>query len=152
MTLAIGASGPEREDGTRHVDLSIGKGRMTGGDRVLPMSYNGRTGRWRLAGEARRADEVRAEREGQRDTAKQHAAELAMVAAADKATEPQKREDLAAVAACSKDIRRAAMAALLARGELVAVASKSPRSRAWKVWRPDKARAAGIPLAESGVE
>jgi hypothetical protein len=152
MTLSIGASGPEREDGTKAVDLSIGKGRMTGGDRVLPMSYCGRSGRWRLTGEARPAAEVKAEREGQRDTAKQHAAELAMVAAADKATEPQKREDVAAVAFCSKDIRRAAMAALLARGELVEVARKSPRSRAWKVWRPDKARAAGIPMADSEAE
>jgi energy-coupling factor transporter ATP-binding protein EcfA2 len=152
MTLSIGASGPDREDGTRAVDLSIGKGRMTGGDRVLPMSYCGRTGRWRMAGDARRTEEVRAEREGQRNGAKQRTAELAMVAAADKATEPQKREDLAAVAACSKDVRRAAMTALLARGDLVEVACKSARSRAWKVWRPDKARAAGIRLADSEDE
>jgi hypothetical protein len=58
VTLSIGASGPEREDGTRAVDLSIGKGRMTGGDRVLPMSYCGRSGRWCLTGEpGRRPDD-----------------------------------------------------------------------------------------------
>lgn len=152
MTLSIGASGEEREDGTRAVDLSIGKGRMTGGDRVLPMSYCGRSGRWRLAGEARGAAEVRAEREGQRDTAKQTAAELAIMAAIRKTTEPQKREDISAVAACGATVRRAAVAALLSRGELVEVARKNLRSRAWKVWPPDMASAAGIPLASSEGE
>jgi KaiC/GvpD/RAD55 family RecA-like ATPase len=147
VTLSIGSSGPEREDGTRAVDLSIGKGRMTGGDRVLPMSYCGRSGRWRLTGEARPAAEVKAEREGQRDNAKQHAAELTIMVAAKRATEPQAREDLSAVACCGKGIRRAAVAALLLRGELVEVARKNPRSRAWKVWTKAQADAAGIPLA-----
>jgi KaiC/GvpD/RAD55 family RecA-like ATPase len=150
VTLSIGSSGPEREDGTRAVDLSIGKGRMTGGDRVLPMSYCGRSGRWRLTGEARPAAEVKAEREGQRDNAKQHAAELAIMAAAERATEPQAREDLSAVACCSRGIRRAAVAALLSRGELVEVARKNARSRAWKVWTKAQADAAGIPLAGGG--
>jgi KaiC/GvpD/RAD55 family RecA-like ATPase len=147
VTLSIGSSGPEREDGTRAVDLSIGKGRMTGGDRVLPMSYCGRSGRWRLTGAARPAAEVKAEREGQRDNAKQRAAELAIMAAAERATEPQAREDLSAVASCGKGIRRAAVAALLSRGELVEVACKNPRSRAWKVWTKARADAEGIPLA-----
>jgi archaellum biogenesis ATPase FlaH len=53
VTLSIGSSGPEREDGSRAVDLSIGKGRMTGGDRVLPAEYTGRSGRWRITGLAR---------------------------------------------------------------------------------------------------
>lgn len=147
MTLSIGVAGPELENGTRAVDLSIGKGRMTGGDRVLPMSYCGRSGRWRLTGEARPAAEVKAEREGQRDNAKQHAAEVAIMVAAKRATEPQARENLSAVACCGKGIRRAAVAALLLRGELVEVASRNPRSRAWKVWTKAQADAAGIPLA-----
>jgi hypothetical protein len=41
-----------------------------------------------MTGDARPAAEVRAEREGQRDSAKQRTAELAIAAAAGKATEP----------------------------------------------------------------
>jgi hypothetical protein len=120
---------------------------MGGGDRVLSATYCGRSGRWRLAGEARSADDVRREREGESDAKKQHAAELAILAAAQQASEPQLREDLSGVAACSKSIRRAATAALLSRGDLVEVRSKNPRSHIWKVWTKANAERAGIPLA-----
>src|SRR5207302_9457366 len=93
-TLTIGASGPEREDGTRAVDLSIGKGRMSGGDRVVPMSSNGRTGRWRIDGDARPAADVRAEREGQRDQQRRGAAELAIVPLLDRSPTPMSATQL----------------------------------------------------------
>ncbi|MCX5747912.1 MAG: AAA family ATPase [Proteobacteria bacterium] len=152
ITLAIGSSSEEREDGTRAVDLSIGKGRMTGGDRVIPMSYLGRSGLWRVAGDARPAGDVRAERQGARDVAKQTAAELAIMGAAAKATEPKTREDMTAVAACTKSVRRLAMAALLGRGELVEVQKKKPRSRAWMVCTPALADSLNIPIATGGDE
>lgn len=61
LVLEIGAVGNEDADGVREVSLSLAKGRMSGGDMVLPMTYEGRTGRWRVKGEARPAAEVRVE-------------------------------------------------------------------------------------------
>lgn len=62
ITLALGSAGQPAEDGSTPVELSIGKDRMGGGDRVVPMRYHGRTGLWRIAGESRPAHEVRADR------------------------------------------------------------------------------------------
>jgi hypothetical protein len=60
-TIAIG--GKASVDGEwSAVDLSIGKGRLGGGDMVHPGRYCGRTGAWRLVGDARSAAEVKAER------------------------------------------------------------------------------------------
>ena len=63
--------------------------------------------RWCVAGgAARAAAEVKAERAVDNDGKKQRAAELAMLAAAERATEPQSREDVQAVATGSNDIKR----------------------------------------------
>jgi hypothetical protein len=62
LVLEIGAVGEENGEGQRDVSLSLAKGRMSGGDRVLPMFYEGRTGRWQVSGEARPASEVKAEK------------------------------------------------------------------------------------------
>lgn len=67
VLFAVGSAGPEHDDGTKAVDLSISKHRMGEGDRVVPMTFNGRIGRWRIAGEARPAAEVRAERATEKD-------------------------------------------------------------------------------------
>jgi hypothetical protein len=61
LVLEIGAVGDEDAEGRREVSLSLAKGRMSGGDMVLPMTYEGRTGRWRVQGDARSAAEVKAE-------------------------------------------------------------------------------------------
>jgi KaiC/GvpD/RAD55 family RecA-like ATPase len=155
VTLSIGASGPEREDGTRAVDLSIGKHRMGGGDKIIPASYDGRTGRWRLTGEARAAADVKAERGDQRDTAVLEAATRAMVAGAAAATEPLTRAQLgeialAAMGRCPRGVQRTVVAKLLAGGQLVEVQRKPHKARAWLIWTPDKAAAARIPLAKGG--
>jgi len=144
VTLCIGSSGPEREDGTCAVDLSIGKGRMTGGDRVIPMSYCGRSGRWRVAGDARPASEVRAEKVNARDTAKQSAAELAIVGAIAKSKAPMTRSDLALSAEQGKVIGLRAVKALLDRGELVEVRRRKPRAQGWQVWTREKASVAMV--------
>lgn len=151
MTLTIGASGPDRDDGTRTVELSIGKGRMTGGDRVLPMSYCGRSGRWRLEGDARSAADVRAERANERDSAMLVAAERAIAVGAAAAGEPVTREQLGAMAVaemgrCPRDTQRQAIARLVASGALVEVQRKQRKARAWLLWTPDRAAAAGIPV------
>jgi hypothetical protein len=120
VTLSIGACGPDREDGSRMVDLSIGKGRMTGGDRVLPMSYDGRTGRWCIIGASRPAAEVKAERESKRADARQLQAVLAIAATASKSPTSLTRAELGSSAGVgSAPLRTAAIKALLERGELV---------------------------------
>ena len=48
-TLALGAMVPEA-NGWTNVSLSIGKNRMGPGDRVIPLSFNGATGLFKLAG------------------------------------------------------------------------------------------------------
>lgn len=152
VTLAIGTAGEEREDGTRAVEVSIGKGRMTGGDRVLPMSYDGRTGRWRMAGDARPAAEVRAERATETTTALVAAAQRAMVAGAAASAEPVTRARLAdmavsAMGRCPREVQRQAVARALASRELVEVEVRAHKARHPMIWTPDRAAAAGVPLA-----
>ncbi len=156
VTLSIGQSGPQREDGTCAVELSIGKHRMGGGDRVIPMSYDGRTGRWRIAGASRSAAEVKAERAGERDSALVDAALSAMVEGAEAAPEPVTRAQLEEMAVarmgkCSRSVARAATAKALTTGQLAEVQRKPPHSRAWLIWPPGKAVEAGIPLANKGL-
>jgi ABC-type dipeptide/oligopeptide/nickel transport system ATPase subunit len=155
VTLSLGASGPEREDGSRTVELSIGKSRMGGGDRVIPLTYWGRTGRCRIAGEARSAAEVKAERGGQRNAALVAAAVQAMLAGAERSSAPLTREQLdehavAAMGTCTKSIKAQARAALASKGLVVEVLRKTPRARHHLLWTPAKAAAAGIPLAKDG--
>jgi replicative DNA helicase len=154
VTLSIGASGPHREDGSPVVDLSIGKGRMTGGDRVLPMSYDGRTGRWRITGASRPAAEVKAERDGRRADARQLQAELAIAATASKSPTSLTRAELGSGAGVgSAPLRTAAIKALLERGGLVEVRQRAnPRGvPAWKVWTRERAVAADVEIIERGV-
>ena len=150
-TLAIGQLGESAADGTVPADISIGKGRMTGGDRVLPGRFDGRTGRWRLAGEARPASAVRAEKTTAQTTAKAGAARLAMVAAAERSATSLTREELRAAAATNRDVARVAITAALGAGELVEVRQRKPRTSAWQIWTPAKAKAAGIPTADAEV-
>lgn len=157
VTLSIGQAGPVRDDGTRAVDLSIGKHRMGGGDKVIPASYDGRTGRWRLAGEARPAAEVKAERTGQHDTALVEAACRAIFTGAETAAEPLTRAQLgdmavAAMGKCTRVVKDAAIAKLLTSGKLALVQRKPQGARHWLIWTPDKAAAARIPLVNGGQE
>jgi KaiC/GvpD/RAD55 family RecA-like ATPase len=146
VTLAIGKHGSDREDGTRHVDLSIGKGRMGGGDRVLPMDYSGASGRWRVAGLSKPAAEVRAEQQTSKDAANLERAEAAALGRAQRAKAPLTREELKA--GNGKTAGKLAIEALLDRGELVEVRQKNPRASAWKIWTREKAEKAGVPIVE----
>jgi hypothetical protein len=123
-TIAIGgkaggggkAIGKASTDGEwSAVSLSIGKGRIGGGDTVRPASYCGRTGAWRVTGDARPAAEVRAERQGKKPGKGQSNPELAILGAAGQATEPKTRAELGTLAGVGKaETRSAAITALLA--------------------------------------
>lgn len=147
LTFAIGAAGPEQEDGSRAVELNIGKGRFGGGDRVVPMVYYGREGRWHVAGEARPAADVVADRA----VAKIRAAANKIRAAADRAKEPQSRAALYALAAVNEKVGKAAIELLLAAGDLVAC-EHAARSTKPLLWTPARVAARGVvgSAAESG--
>jgi replicative DNA helicase len=152
LTLTIGCLGPVADDGSQAAQISIGKYRMGSGDRVLPMRYEGRSGRWRVDGEARPAAEVRAESRANREDSALRVAVGAVRDTATRAPEPLTREDLVRRAGVKAEIGRSAIARLLANGELVEVQQRKPRSRAWKLWVPTRAAEAGIPLATAVPE
>lgn len=141
VTLAIGQHGTPAEDGSCAADISIGKSRMGNGDRVLPARYYRRSGLWRLTGEARPATEVLAERQMNRDSAKQAAAELAMAAFAERSPKPVSIRDLRTAAHVRGVMADAAIAALKARGELVDVhvRRRGMKRGEWPLWTAAKA-------------
>jgi hypothetical protein len=146
FTLTIGAASEERSDGSRAVELSVGKGRMFGGDRVIPMTSWGRSGRWRVAGTAQVAAEVRDLRDTERAARYQQSLEHALLGAAMKAPAPVVREELAEMVQGKAKAKRSAIACLIGRGDLVEIAQRRPRSRSWLVWTPERAVGAELKL------
>lgn len=147
VALSIGKKTDPFEDGSRIVELSIGKWRMGEGDRVLPMREWGRSGKWRVDGPAKTAQVVRDSREEEADKAKQAACELAMTAFAAKASGPVSRDQL--ISACAgikfrKTGKVAAIDALLSRDELIEVDRKPSRSKYWLLWTSERAAQAGV--------
>jgi hypothetical protein len=141
--ITIGRLGAERDDGTRAAELSIAVQRMEAGDRVVAARFHGRSGLWRLAGEARPTADAIAERASEI----QITAERLIIDAAVRATQPQTREAVEQAAReYPRAVRRAAMGAALARGALVEVEQRKKRSRAKLVWTRENAAAAGIPV------
>lgn len=140
ITLAIGTQGPAREDGFAPVELNIGKGRFGGGDRVLPMAYDGRTGQWRVAGDSRPAADVAAERAVKNNAEKVQAAKDSMLAAAGRADKPQSREELRKATSIGRTLATAAVNALL-EGRLLVECEKAPRSTSRLLWTPERAAA-----------
>jgi hypothetical protein len=148
VTLAIGPHKPSEDGDHSLVPLNVGKSRMGGGDRVIPMRYCGRSGRWRVAGVSRPAAEVRAEHQAAADEQKRTGLENELIGAAHRAGAPLAREKLIGMVKGSAAAKRAVLAQLIARGLLVEVMRCAPRSKAWLVWDPDRAAAAGIPVVQ----
>lgn len=143
ITLTIGSSGPEREDGTAATDLSIGKGRMSGGDRVIPMAYCGRTGRWRVTGEARSAAQVIEERKAEKDSKRDATLGLAITALLERAPAPLSRRSIREEIG-GKDLSiRASITALLASPESGVVEVEPSYRGHYEVWSRAKAVSAG---------
>lgn len=137
VTFALGGASPVDERGWSRMDLSIGKARYGGGDRVFVAWYHGAHGRWRLEADPQRAADVRANREAERDTARTEAARLAMVAAASLSKEPLTSRELRAKAHCSYAIAAGALTAAVAAGELSEYPPKG-RSRYPTYWTPGR--------------
>jgi hypothetical protein len=145
LTMTIGMA-VEREDGSSAVELSIGKARMGKGDRVIPMTYYGRSGLWRVAGDPKTATEVREQRDVEKAQRDQTAVENQIMGALASSKAPMTRNEIAEIVTGRKDAKLKAVASLLARGVIVEVAQRAPRSRSWKIWTPDRAADAGFQL------
>jgi len=150
LTLSIGLAS-EREDGSSAVELSVGKARMGKGDRVIPMTYTGRTGLWRVAGEAKKAEEVRDQREIQKNEKLDLTLEAAFSSIIGRSPEPITKSKLKEQVTGNAARKTSAIARLLQKKEIVEVnrRSKGAKKNDWMVWTPDRARDAGIPIIES---
>lgn len=148
VTLAIGALGPEAEDGTCAADVSIGKSRMGGGDRVLPARYCGRSGLWRVVGEARTGAEVRAEREAGKSAKKTKEKAAVVAAELAKSDEPLSRREISRRVGGRDESNRAAVAVLLADPESGVVELEPRYCGSYLVWTREKALAAGKTIHE----
>lgn len=152
VALSIGKKSDPFEDGSRIVELSLGKWRMGEGDRVVPMREWGRSGVWRVDGPAKTAQQVRESRDAEREQQTRNAVELAMLAAADQAAAPVTRQqiiDAVAGIKLRKAVKTATLASLITSGKLIEVNRRQLRSKYYLVWTPDKAMQAGI--AERGT-
>jgi hypothetical protein len=148
VTISIGKRGDEvSSDGSRPVSISIGKSRMDEkGDTVVDAREWGRSGLWRLTGEARPAAEVRAERASQAEDGRIANAKLAMVAAAERSPEPLTRTALRKAAHVRGTAADAAITALLSSGELVEVHRRMRGMKVgeWPLWTPARATGAVV--------
>jgi len=148
VTLAIGKPSEPADDGSRTVDLSIGKGRMLGGDSVVPGKFWGRSGKWLALGPAVSAASVREGRKTEGDSRRNRQATLALTQAISSASAPVTATDVITQVGCGRNAGFAVIAALLADGVIVHVGIKSPRSTAWKLWTREKATLNGVRIVE----
>ena len=148
VTITIGKRSEPRPDGSRGVEVSIGKARMGDlGDTVRVGSYFGRTGLWDLSGEVRSAADVRAERTTDKQKSKHADIRNALVGAAHQAAGPLSRDALQRlVTKGSKKERLAVIEELLTTHTLVEVAQTAFRSTAWLVWTAERATTAKLSL------
>lgn len=150
VTIAVG-SHVERDDGTRACDVSIGKSRMGGGDRVVPMTFDGRTGRWQIAGTSRAAADVRAERRAQHDDRKVATVALAIAGVLAASDTPLSRRELRVRVGANDTVARAACTLLL-RDSTSGVVEVGPKERGhWRLWTRDRATSAGRPIVPSAL-
>lgn len=149
VTLAIGTHGEPGEDGSVPSELSVGKSRMGGGDRVIPMRYDGLTGRWKVTGEARAASEVRAERTSQREQKQRGTAALAIQALLARAAAPMSATEIRGEIGGTRGVVCAAVRELIEAGTAVRVRGRK-RGGVYPVWTPDRAAAAGIEVIPEG--
>ena len=153
LTIAIGEA-VARDDGSTDVSVSIGKSRFGVGDRVIPCSFDGATGRWRVTGAAVTAADHRAARAADKDDREIETMAAAIRTKLADATAPMTRTALAKdLARRDKDVRRAVDRLLAAPSTGVVECRGVPghRGRGLPVWTRAKATAAGLGVVEGGA-
>lgn len=150
-TIAIGGL-RQREDGTADVDISIGKSRFGGGDKVLPAVYDGRSGRWSIVGPAVSAAQRRAERSTANNGKRVEAARLAMSGKLAGSAAPMSRNELRQALNLKRDDVRDAARQLL-EDEASGVIEVRGRKLGgfWPLWTRDRAAAAGLDPVPPGA-
>jgi hypothetical protein len=136
--------------GAKDVQLSIGKGRYGGGDRVVELRQWGASGLTRVLRDEP-AREVREREREQREkstaTEKRGRIEASLMEAADRATEPFSRQELFASAGISSGralvLARSVVDGLLKSGALVEINARKERSKTALLWTRDRAAASG---------
>ncbi len=147
ITLTIGKSGEPREDGSKSVELSMGKSRMGNvGDSVRELTSWGKSGLWRCAGEAQPAAKVRENREVEKTQKREKSTEMQIIGLASTSKTPVTRNQLIEGSTGRRVEILRAISKLIASGDLVEVARHAPRSRSWLLWTTDRAVDAGAPL------
>jgi replicative DNA helicase len=126
LTLTIGKTGDLQADGSRDVELSIGKGRYGGGDRVLQLKQWPASGLTRCFSETTGA-KAREERTSRNAESKRLAAENAVLGAASKLTEAVSKVELKQRAGGAGAEAGKAIDRLIERGDLVAVGNGNRR-------------------------
>jgi KaiC/GvpD/RAD55 family RecA-like ATPase len=154
ITLALGAAGPDSEDGSKLVDMNIGKGRFGGGDTVRPLRFWGRSGLMRAAGEARPAAEVRAERQADKKDGKLHKnaaiAVHAVVAKLEESSGPMTSNDVCKALGGDRTTMLAAIRLGIVEGRIVRVRARGVRGGK-PMWTPGRAQVAGLEIVRSDV-
>lgn len=120
LTLTIGKTGDLQADGSRDIELSIGKGRYGGGDRVLQLKQWPASGLTRCFSETTGA-KAREERTSRNEESKRLAAENAVLGAASKLRGAVSKADLKQRAGGNGAEAGKAIDRLLERGDLVAI-------------------------------
>ena len=146
LTIAIGEA-VARADGSTDVSLSIGKSRFGVGDRVIPCSFDGATGRWRVTGPAVTAADHRAARAADKDAGKVATAGLAVLGVLSSSAEPMSGRRIREATGLKRDHVIQAIKSLAKAGAVVEVAGRKEGGR-WPLWTPDRAAAAGLQIVE----
>ncbi len=150
-TIAIGGL-RQREDGTADVDISIGKSRFGGGDKVLPAVYDGRSGLWSIVGPAVSAAQRRAERSTANNGKRVEAARLAMAGKLAASAAPMSRNELRQALNLKRDdVRDAARQLLEDEASGVVEVRGRKAGGCWPLWTRDRAAAAGIDPVPMGA-
>ncbi len=152
-TLEIGQAGAEDQYGRREVQVSLGKGRMGGGDRVLPCVYEGRSGRWAVVGNARPAAEVKAEAKAKSGSVRIDTLVRAIRDLVATSETPMSKADITRETTGNSNDIAAAIKRLESNGDLVQVVGEGARRKGGHapLWTADRAAKAGLTIVPTVV-
>ncbi len=138
VTLALGRQTKEDESGVSAVQLSIGKARFGGGDKVWGLRYDGRVGLFQVTGEPRSAADVKAEHEESRAAQKAEASKSSIVGALERSKVPLSRSQVCTLLGANRNRMFREIAELLEAGDIVEVGPVL-RGGSRALWTPAKA-------------
>lgn len=148
LTIAIGQHGPQEQDETCSVELSLGKFRMGVGDRILPASYCGLSGRWSINGPGRSAAEMRLGRVARRKQERISALAPKVAQLLQDADVPMSRRAIRETLGVNDAACRAAVAMLLADPSSDVVQVQPSIGGGCPVWTRYRALEAGMTLRD----